>query len=346
MAAVKAFVGMMPPSTPPSTPPPAYTFDGKPALQAAVDLWCSDEPAALAEYGHISGWDVSAITDMKCLFSADSWRASNGGGSTTGKDTCNPDIGAWKVSAVTTMRHMFYGASSFEKKPLFVGRVGGPRHEPHVLPRLLLRPGHRLVERVGGHHHKQDVLYRASSFDQDIGAWNVSAITTMSGMFEGASSFDQDISSWNVAAVTSMRWMFDGASSLSDCNKALIHASFEAQTSEWPYSWGSLACSSPLPPPPPEQSPSSSPSSTPSAAHSSSLSVAPSSVPSASPSATSTSLPSSSPSAVPEAPFPRACPRLRRAPSSSPRQRGSVDSGSMTELISDALTDQAPAIAS
>ena len=42
------------------------TFTNKPALQAAVDLWCSDEPAALAAYGNISDWDVSAITDMKC----------------------------------------------------------------------------------------------------------------------------------------------------------------------------------------------------------------------------------------------------------------------------------------
>ena len=39
--------------------------------------------------------------------------------------------------------------------------------------------------------------------------------------------------------------MFTGASSLSDCNKALIHASFDAQTSAWPSdynSWGSLEC--------------------------------------------------------------------------------------------------------
>ena len=38
MAAVKVFVGMM--------PPPPSSFDGKPALQAAVDLWCIDEAAA------------------------------------------------------------------------------------------------------------------------------------------------------------------------------------------------------------------------------------------------------------------------------------------------------------
>ena len=70
------FAGMV--LSPPPAPPPG-TFDGKPALQAAVDLWCSDEPAALATYGHISGWDVSAITDMGMLFCGRSWCASNGG---------------------------------------------------------------------------------------------------------------------------------------------------------------------------------------------------------------------------------------------------------------------------
>ena len=61
-------------------------------------------------------------------------------------------------------------------------------------------------------------------------------------MFDGASSFDKDISSWDVSSALYMAYMFDGASSLSDCNKALIHASFDAQTSAWPYSWGSLEC--------------------------------------------------------------------------------------------------------
>ena len=61
-------------------------------------------------------------------------------------------------------------------------------------------------------------------------------------MFYGAISFDKDISSWNVAAVAiwGMDDMFEVATSLSDCNKALMYASFAAQTSEWPYSWNSL----------------------------------------------------------------------------------------------------------
>ncbi|EOD19235.1 hypothetical protein EMIHUDRAFT_243134 [Emiliania huxleyi CCMP1516] len=66
----------------------------------------------------------------------------------------------------------------------------------------------------------------------------------MREVFSGAAAFDKDLSSWNVSAVDFMYKMFYDASSLSECNKALIHASFEAQNpSGWPYSseWDSLA---------------------------------------------------------------------------------------------------------
>ena len=74
---------------------------------------------------------------------------------------------------------------------------------------------------------------------------DTSAVTDMEYMFFGAWVFNQEISAWDVSAVTTMVSMFS-AHSLSDCNKALIHASFDAQTSAWPYdsslAWGSLAC--------------------------------------------------------------------------------------------------------
>ena len=194
------------PSPPPPTPPPrTTTFANKLALQTAVDLWCSDEPAALATYGNISNWDVSAITDMKCLFA---YSGCSDGGSTYGKDTCNPDVGAWNVSAVVKMGHMFRGAISFDK---------------------------------------------------NIDSWDTSSVTAMSYMFRDATSFDKDISSWSVSAVDYMSGMFYGATSLSDCNKALIHYSFDAQTSAWTYGWGSLC--QPSPPPPASASPSPPPAS-------------------------------------------------------------------------------------
>ena len=53
----------------------------------------------------------------------------------------------------------------------------------------------------------------ASSFDGDISAWTVSAVTAMNGMFDDASSFDGDIAAWHVSAVTAMNGMFDDADS-------------------------------------------------------------------------------------------------------------------------------------
>jgi surface protein len=47
----------------------------------------------------------------------------------------------------------------------------------------------------------------------NLGQWNVSGITTTSGMFLGATSFNDDISQWNTNNVTDMSSMFNGATS-------------------------------------------------------------------------------------------------------------------------------------
>ena len=51
----------------------------------------------------------------------------------------------------------------------------------------------------------------ATSFNQDISSWDVSNVTDMSYMFSEADSFNQDISSWDVSNVTDMSYMFSGA---------------------------------------------------------------------------------------------------------------------------------------
>jgi surface protein len=52
----------------------------------------------------------------------------------------------------------------------------------------------------------------ASSFDSEIGSWDVSNVDDMSGMFSFGSDFDQDISTWDVSSVSDMSRMFSGSS--------------------------------------------------------------------------------------------------------------------------------------
>ena len=50
------------------------------------------------------------------------------------------------------------------------------------------------------------------NFNQDISEWNVSKVTSMSGMFRFADKFNYDISKWDVRNVIDMENMFGNAS--------------------------------------------------------------------------------------------------------------------------------------
>jgi surface protein len=53
----------------------------------------------------------------------------------------------------------------------------------------------------------------ATSFNQNIGNWNVSQVINMDNMFYSATSFNQDLNRWDVSSTTSMIEMFRNASS-------------------------------------------------------------------------------------------------------------------------------------
>jgi uncharacterized protein (TIGR02145 family) len=55
------------------------------------------------------------------------------------------------------------------------------------------------------------IFSSANAFNQNIGSWDVSNVSTMLFMFTGATIFNQPIDLWNVSNVTNMMSMFNGA---------------------------------------------------------------------------------------------------------------------------------------
>lgn len=130
---------------------------------------------------HISYWDVSGITDMSYLFSKyTGYYQASGGNNPDG--WFNEDISGWKVSNVTNMEGMFYGATDFNQD---------------------------ISSWTTSSVTKMDGMFaEASNFNQDISSWTTSAVVDTRGMFRGASAFNQDISSWIVSNTTTLTNMF------------------------------------------------------------------------------------------------------------------------------------------
>ena len=123
--------------------PILFEPETKEELQTAVDLWVSDNDAALTTYGDISIWNVSSISDMSNLFIY--------------KNTFNDDITNWNVSNVTNMGQMFHVATSFNQD-LSSWDVS------NVL-------------------NFSSMFWEANSFNQNLSNWDVSSATSMDNMF-------------------------------------------------------------------------------------------------------------------------------------------------------------------
>jgi hypothetical protein len=158
-------------------------------LRGAVDDYLADnstDTLVARTYGWpIGAWDVSKIQDFSLLFAA----FENGDNERFNTDAENfdEDIRLWDMSSATTVRSMFFAASSFNQ-PLADWDVSS-------------------MTNMGS------MFTLARSFSQPIGNWDVSSATTMRFMFFNAESFDQTIGTWDVSSVTDLSFMFGLAKS-------------------------------------------------------------------------------------------------------------------------------------
>ena len=165
----------------------------KAQLQTALDLWVSDQPAAVIAYGQINDWCTGAITDMSSLF--------------FGKTTFNDDISNWDVSNVTNMEAMFWGIVAFNQN-IGAWDVSNVDNMYGMFSGADAFNGDISGWDVSNVANMSRMFQVTTSFNQNIGAWDVSSVTNMSNMFAETSAFDGDISSWDVSNVTNMRSMF------------------------------------------------------------------------------------------------------------------------------------------
>ena len=215
-------------------------------IYAAVDAWLEDSVSTEAVYGHISGWDVSNITNMSGLFQEaysfngdlSSWDVSNVtnmGAMFDHASSFNGDISNWDVSSVTNMVHMLINANSFNGD-IYSWDVSNVTNMDGMFYGATSFNGDLSSWDVSSVTDMGFMFYNAISFNGDLSSWGVSNVTNMRYMFYNASSFNCDISSWDVSNVTKMEAIFDGATSLSEENQCAIQESFSSNEN-WPYEW-------------------------------------------------------------------------------------------------------------
>ena len=174
------------------------------------------------EYGTISEWDVSLITDMSELFmdlknfneEINNWDVSNVTnmkGMFKDVSRFNQSINNWDVSNVIDMSDMFSFAIDFNQ----------PINDWDVLNVTnmfgMFRYAMNFNQSINDWNVSKvidmgDMFFYAINFNQPINDWDVLNVTDMYGMFRYAMNFNQPINKWNVSNVTDMSNMFMYAS--------------------------------------------------------------------------------------------------------------------------------------
>lgn len=147
---------------------------------------------------NISNWDVSNCTNIGYAFSGctvfnqniSNWNVANNTNLTQtfyNTKAFNQDLGIWNVTKVTTFSSMFYSS---------VFNNGGSDNIKNWQ-----------INQLASVNMLQ-MFASTTLFNQPIGSWNTSRVTSIAGMFSNSTAFNQPIDTWDTSAVTSMNNTF------------------------------------------------------------------------------------------------------------------------------------------
>ncbi|WP_075344006.1 BspA family leucine-rich repeat surface protein [Tenacibaculum agarivorans] len=122
----------------------------------------------------MNSWNTSTITNMANMFA---------------NSIFDFNISSWNVGNVTNFFRMFDGNTAFNQNIT----------------------GWNIGENVTGTINMSVMFKDTNNFNQPIGNWDVSKVTSMNGMFQGAKKFNQSLANWNVSNVTEFISMFEDA---------------------------------------------------------------------------------------------------------------------------------------
>ncbi len=197
----------------------------------------------------ISSWDVSSATDMNSMFlNADafnqdisSWDVSavkNMAGMFYSANAFNQDLSTWCVSAIGSAPSDFgnpgmdpvwgtcfnYNADFYvggidgttvfcpEASNLDIGYLNGIDYTKRTKAQIQADYSLASTSCTSGITDMGSMFFQATTFNEDIGSWDMSDVTNTAFMFISASAFNQDIGSWDMDSVLTANMMFKGAS--------------------------------------------------------------------------------------------------------------------------------------
>ena len=215
------------PSTPPVKIPTSITLS--PISQTFTSLGVSSQITATVRdqnsvimTGQTQGWATSDA--MVATVTSGGWVTPVASGTATISAASGTLVG-WTTSATATIsvEDFLLGSNGVTVTcaSASVGQTGTingltyTKRSKSQIETLISGQDYVLLETTctSGITDMRDMFVGATSFNQDIGSWDVSSVTVMQYMFRATHSFNQDIGSWDVSSVKDMVGMFYDATS-------------------------------------------------------------------------------------------------------------------------------------